>query len=1034
MRFGLLGPLIVRNETGGEMPVRGTKLRALLTLLLVARGSPVPQQRLVEALWGSDPPGNPVNALQAQVSQLRKLLGSTAIQATAGGYVISLGSGQLDVEVFEQLVEQALEAADHGRPGDALEMLERAEALWRGAPLAEVDEPDVVAPERIRLEELHLSAIEARLRAAVDCGRHRDVVPELESLVAAHPLREGLWELLMLALYRCGRQADALHAFQQARDALVEQLGLEPGPALVTLEAAILAHDEALSPAVASRQGNVGDPVAALIGRHRDLTMATDLLRTSRLVTIVGPGGAGKTRLAVEVARTNPPTGGAWFVPLEAVSDHAAVLPALASSLGLRDDDRRTGPAAMVDRVMDHLATPPALVVLDNCEHLLTTVAATAEQLLTRCPGLRILATSREAIGVPGEVLLPLGPLDEESAAELFIQRAVAVRPDLLLDDDAQTAVAEICRRLDGLPLAIELAAARSRSLPLAQIAERLADRFRLLTGGARTALPRQQALRAVVDWSYELLLDEERLLFARIAVFTGDFDLDAAESVCADDTLRIEDVVDLLDRLVEKSLLLAQPTTTTPRYRMLQTLWHYARERLVDSGDADQRRRRHARHYLEVASSAEPGLRSGEALAVRDRLLRDLENLWAALEWFVEDGDATAAARLADDLAWLWFLVGDWAQGARFCERALATPGAAPAHSRAMVELWKAYYLANASGHRAIISDLDHGVDLGAATDVVLAEGSPIEAAKALLVRVTIAQRSGDTALQQQLADRASRAATATGEPWLIATAHMLRSVTMLRVGRPRDAGDLAAAAVATFEEIGDHTLSIEARTVLLTLAELEGRLDDALRSARRILELADQLAIPGYQQWAHSRLGFVLHASGEPEAADAAHLAALTIGQSRWGSALALIGRALVARGRREHDRARALLREALQIYDDVSAAPEGALARTLGGWVELDAGDVDGAERLGTAALSILGSAGDVGIIAYASELLAACALERGDLDAARRALRPGAPIGVPAGHGLWTLTRPDSDRVRTLLAVPPVRSPEPTRSTP
>jgi predicted ATPase/DNA-binding SARP family transcriptional activator len=1019
MRYGLLGPLLVHTETGEELPVRGAKLRALLSLLLVARGAPVRQDRLVEVLWGDGPPGNPRNALQAQVSQLRKLLGGDAIRATGGSYVLALDRDDLDLVVFERLVEEGLGVLGAGQPAAALRALERAGAMWRGTPLADVDDADFVGPERVRLEELHLTAVEARLQATLESGRHREAVSELESLVAGHPLRERLWELLMLALYRCGRQADALRAYQQAREVLVEELGVEPGPALDALEAAILAHDDGLAGPARHRRGNVGAPVSPLIGRDRELAVATRLLREHRLVTVVGPGGAGKTRLALAAARLDPPAGGSWLVSFEAVTDDEAVLPAVASSLGLTDDERRAGPAGMATQVISHLAGGPSLLVLDNCEHLLAGIAATAVELLARCPGLRLLATSREAVGITGEVLLPLGPLDDVAAAELFLQRAVAVRPDLVLDDAARSAVTGICQRLDGLPLAIELAAARSRSLPLTQIEERLADRFRLLTGGARTALPRQQTLRAVVDWSYDLLFDDERRLFARLAVFTGDFDLDAAEAVCADDVVPVEDVLDLLDRLVDKSLLLADHTSSVPRYRMLQTLWQYARERLVDSGEADLLHRRHAHHYPAVAESVEVRMRSGEALAIRDRLVHDLENLWATLDWFVDTGDAAAACRFADHLGWLWFLIGDWGQGARFCQRALTAAGAAPPGTRELIEIMRAYYVANASGHRAVLSVARHGVDLEAATRAVRQMGQPVAAAKALLLRVSIVQRTTDAELQLRLAEEAVTAATASGETWLVAAAHMLASVTMLRVGRPDDAADLASRAVSAFEEIGDHTLSIEARTVLLTLAELDGRLDDARRSAERIVELVDTLGIPAYRQWALSRLGFIRQASGDLDGADAAHRASLAIGRSRWGDALALIGQALVARQREELDRAGASLDGAIRIYDDFGAASEAALARTLAGWIELDGGDIDAAEALGTRAMSSIGAAGDAGIAAHASELLAACALARGDTAAASHLLRVSVAIGVPAGHGLWLLTRRDSENVRARL---------------
>ena len=1016
MRYGLLGPLLVHTETGDDVPVRGAKLRALLSLLLLERGAPMSQERLVEALWAERPPGNPVNALQAQVSQLRRLLGRGTIVGVAGAYQLRLEPGELDVERFERLVAEGLRCADAGRHDAAWRTFETAEALWRGRPLDDLDEPDVVLVERARLEELRLTATEARLAAALQVGRHAAVVPELEALVRLHPLRERLWELLMLALHRCGRQADALRAYQQARSVLVEELGLEPGEALNELEAAILARDERLVPSAPGAIGNVGEPVTGLVGRERELAAGSAALAEHRFVTLTGPGGVGKTRLARELARRDPPPGGAWFVSFESALDGAGVTSAIAGVLEVRDDDQRTGRSGTA-RLAIHLGDAPTLLVLDNCEHLLDAVARTTGELLAACPGLRVLATSREAVGLVGEVVLPVGPLEAADARTLFVQRATAVRPDLVLDDAASDAAAEICQRLDGLPLAIELAAARARSLPLRQIADRLDDRFRLLTSGARTSLPRQQTLRAVVDWSYDLLFDDERRLFARLAVFSGSFGLAAAESVCADELLPAEEVLDLLDRLVDKSLLVADPAPTEPRYRMLQTLWEYALERLAASGEMALLRQRHAAHHLELARAVEPLMRSGEALAVRDRLRPELENLFGALDWLVDAGDAAATLRLADDLGWLWFLLGDWAGGARFCERALAATGPASSDRRALVEIWWAYYVASARGHRAIQAA---DVDLDGATEAVRRGGDPLAYSKALLLRVSISQRSGDVDLQLQLATQGLAAAKAAAEPWLVAAADMLAAVTMLRVGRRIEAAEHATRAVTAFERIGDLTLTLEARTVLLTLAELDGRLGDAATTARRIVELADGLAVPGYRQWALSRLGFVLQAGGDLEGAESAHARALEIGQSRWGNALALLGIGLAARQRGELDRSRSSIAAATTIYDDFGATSESALARTLGGWVELDAGDLAAAEALGTAALAGVDSLGDVGVAALASELLAACALAVGDAAGAERLLRASTAIGIPAGHGLWTLTRADSVRVRESLA--------------
>jgi predicted ATPase/DNA-binding SARP family transcriptional activator len=1020
MRYGLLGPLQVISPEGAELPLRGAKQRALLAWLLLARGEVVPADRLAERLWGDEPPGNPANALQAQVTQLRRLLGADAVVTSGSGYAVPLAGDDLDLNRFERLCRQGRRALEEGDPQRATQVLAEALELWRGAPLADVAHLEAALPDIARLEELRSAAIESRLEAEIELGRHTEVVGELERLVAQQPMRERLSELLMLALYRSGRQADALRAYQQARDVLVEELGIDPGPGLRTLEAKILAHDPALAPPDQERPtGNVPAAITPFVGRVAEISRLREATGDHRLVTVVGPGGAGKTRLALEVARADPPAGGAWLVPLESVTDPDGLLAAVATALDVHHDRDGSAAVSLHRRLTSHLSARPTLLVLDNCEHLVGPAARLASDLLGDCPTLRIIATSREGLGVPGEALVPLGPLSDGDSVELFTSRVRAVRPDIQLDDAFLSAAAQICGRLDGLPLAIELAAARARALPVQQIADRLSDRFRLLTGGARTALPRQQTLRAVVDWSHDLLVDDERRLFRRLSVFTGGCTLDAAESVCADDALPSGSVLDLLGRLVEKSLLFVDTTSADGRYRMLQTLWQYAREQLVDAGEAEILRRRHAHHFLEAARRAEPALRSGAAITTREQLSADLENVWAALDWLVEDGDTEAAVDLADAVGWLWFLRGDWSDGVRFCTRALAAAGP-PSPSRGIVEIFRAYYLANAAGHRAVTAELAHASELDAAVAAVERAGDPLAAAKARLLRANLAQRSGDLDDQDRWSRSGLEAAQACGDQWLIAAAEMIRALSLLRQRDVEHAASLARRCVDRFAEIGDHSLSIEARTVLLTVAELEGRLDDARTLAEEVVALADDIAIPGYQQWALSRLGFVRSAAGDTAGADAAHLRSLRIGRSRWGDALARIGRGIAARQEGRLDDARAHLAAATETFTGLGADAEVALALVLAGWVELDRSNTADARHLAEQAFQALSSVTDLGVAAMASEVLAGACLAEGRLEDAERFLQASATIGIPAGHGIWLLTRRDSARIRDALA--------------
>ena len=559
MDVRLFGQLEVADG-GVALAVRGAKQRALLALLALHRGEPVSADWLIDVLWGDGQAANPANALQAQVGQLRRTLGAGAIVTTEAGYALAVGPDEVDVVRFEQLVARGRRLAEAGEMAQASAVLGEALGLRRGEPLAEFAYAGFADAERAQLDELTLVAIEARAGADLVLGRHGELAGDLEAVCQQHPLRERMWELLILALYRAGRQAEALRAYTEVRDRLVGELGIDPGPALRELQARILAQDSSLAPAAApapvraaapAAAGNLRERLSSFVGRDAELDQLREAVRASRLVTLTGPGGTGKTRLAVEAAAALRAEyqDGAWLVELAGVAAPGGVAPAVAGALGAVASALGSPqpPGSVVQIIVRHLAGRSLVVVLDNCEHVIAEAAALADTLAGAVPGLRLIATSREALGIPGEVLVPVGGLAIPAAVELFGDRARAVQPGFLADGPAGDVIEDICRRLDGLPLAVELAAARLRALPLATLAERLDDRFRLLTGGARTALPRQQTLRAVVDWSYDLLFEDERRLFARLAAFTGGCDLAAAEAICADDQVPAGEILDVL-------------------------------------------------------------------------------------------------------------------------------------------------------------------------------------------------------------------------------------------------------------------------------------------------------------------------------------------------------------------------------------------------------------------------------------------------------------------------------------------------------
>ncbi|MEV0243313.1 BTAD domain-containing putative transcriptional regulator [Streptomyces sp. NPDC050674] len=676
MRYRILGVTTAEDERGTVVPVGGPRLRALLTALALRPTRVVTPQTLIDEVWADDPPQDPPAALQALVGRLRRALGKDAVTSETGGYRLAAGADDIDLFVFERLVRQGMDALAGGDPAAAERHLDAALALWHGPALSDLPDRSAAArPEARRLE-----ATRARAEARLRLGRGPEVVPELRELTAVHPYDEPLHALLIEALRDSGRAADALAAYETARRRLAEGLGTDPGPRLRALHAELLAStpEDGKGPApprpepVRTRAGAIRPRLTSFVGREPEIDAIRSELRGARLVTLTGPGGSGKTRLAEEAAAGLPQARLAELAPLDRPE---AVPGAVVSALGLRETVLVTSELTAVQDdplalLVEYCAQRSLLLILDNCEHVIGAAAHLAETLLTRCPGLTVLATSREPLGVPGESVRPVGPLRPDHARRLFAERAAAVRPDADTVLRDERAVAEICRRLDGLPLAIELAAARLRMLTPRQIADRLDDRFRLLTSGSRTVLPRQQTLRAVVDWSWDLLDDAERTMLREVSVFAGGWDLAAAEAVCSGPA------AELIGALVDKSLVVAAPCPDDGggmRYRMLETIHEYAVERAADvprvRAAAEVRHRAWVRALVE---RADPMLRSAGQLPWMSRLETELDNIRAALDRALTAGDEEEAAALALAMGWFWWLRNYRLEGLEWLERTL--------------------------------------------------------------------------------------------------------------------------------------------------------------------------------------------------------------------------------------------------------------------------------------------------------------------------------------------------------------------------
>lgn len=799
MRFGVLGPLEARLADGTLVPIGAPRLRALLAMLVLDAGRIVSQDRLIDGLYGTDLPANAANALQSQVSRLRRLLPDAVIENSPAGYRLLVEPSSVDASLCASLVAQ-------GRGAEAL-------ALWRGTALADVDTP-FAAAARSRLEDLYIDAV------ALDGD-----TASLRDLVTAHPLREGLRVALMRALHRDGRQAEALEVFESGRQLLAEELGVDPSPDLAA------AHLEVLR---AERPRRLPAQLTSFVGRADEVRRVTKWLGEARLVTLTGPGGAGKTRLAVETAGQWPDE--VYFADLGAVngpftqpvvapkttpdvpqrgSAGAEVAQAVLTAVGVRETGLLSpaGQVDTVDRLTAALADRPVLLVVDNCEHVIADAATVVGKLLAECPNLRVLATSREPLAITGETLCPLPPLEATSAARLFTDRALAVRPDL--EPDARV-VAAICAALDGMPLAIELAAARARALPLTEIAARLDDRFRLLSRGSRTAAPRHRTLQAVVEWSWDLLDDAERDLATRLTVFTGGASLDAIHAVCG-----LADV-DVLTGLVDKSLV----EVSDDRYRMLDTIRAFCAARA-----SEDIRSRHAAHFLALAREAEPHLRRTEQLTWLDRLARDNDNLTAAVRWAIA-ADHRTALELIAALTTYWWFRGLRTDAARLADELLTAtgdtpvPGMSEEYTMALLIAWPAA-TGDQTARRRLTTRLTDALDAPPRYPIMtmiwgMATGAP----------------TGDG-----LDDMERRYGLLGDDPWSLALARLGEGLLAVQQQDTAAAERLLEDGVAKFQAVGDRWGTSLGLTQLAEIALLTGLPEQAVERADQARHLIEEL-----------------------------------------------------------------------------------------------------------------------------------------------------------------------------------------------
>lgn len=1034
MRFGVLGPLTVWDGEGEPVRVPEAKVRALLAALLVHEGRPVSADRLIDDLWGDRPPGNPANALQSKVSQLRRAIGRDRVVHQAPGYRLRVDSGsgsgsgdEVDVFRFRALVARA---RDEREPRRRAELLTEALDLWRGPAYADLADEEFVRAAADRLTEQRLAVLEDQAEARLAAGDHTLLTGELASLVAQHPLRERLRAVQIRALYLAGRQSEALASYASLRGQLAEDLGLDPGPELTALHEAILRQDPELAGPVASATSsaataatgtadkgmertpaptpaptptrprtNLPTPLTPLVGRDQPTGQVTRLLSTARLVTLTGPGGVGKTRLALEAAGRvagAEVSDGVWLVEFAGVpggSGVDALAQVVAGVLGLRDDMPSgapgPGPATgSVPRLAHALRERRLLLVLDNCEQVVEEAAGLTDSLLRAAPGLRILATSQEPLGLTGESVFLVEPLRPADAVSLFTARVATSAPGFTLtdagdggggggggDSDDAAAVAEICRRLDGIPLALELAATRVRALGVRELADRLGDRFRLLSSGQRGAPPRQQTLRAMIDWSWELLSAPERIVLRRLAVHHDGCTLDAAEAVCAGDGVAREDVLDLVTRLVDRSLVVMAPgpAGTAPRYRLLESVAAYARDRLREMEDLGGVRERHLRYYLDLAERAEPRLRDGDQRVWLRRLDAEGANLRAALASGRGDEEGV---RLGVALTWWWLLRGRLSEALRELTAVLDRhPDRGELRS-----LRGAFALL--TGERP-----DHGPAVAEHAVPRTPDG-----ARSLWLCAYGLFSAGEPAVSEDVNDRALRLAEAVGDRWSTAAALSLRAMHALIRGDLDTIGRDGLRGAGIFRELGDRWGELQTVAPLAALAEIKGDYEEAARRQEEGLRIARELGLAAEVSARLSGLGRLALLTREWGKARELHeqARALAVEQGyRYGEIHAEMGLALGARRAGDLAAAESHLLSIRDRHADVSSpAGDHLLHAELGFIAELRA-DGARAEAEHRTALDIAHTLAEGRAIALSLEGLAGAATLAGDLAGAERA---------------------------------------------